>query len=282
MSTTLEGRYQMPELPEVETIVRGLRKSIEGRSFIGVSLSWPRQIATPEPGEFARRLSGQQVRILDRRGKYIVFQLTHDVLLIHLKMTGRLYITGSTISGFGEDRWVRAVFGLDNGHEMRFSDARKFGRLYLVGRADEITGPLGPEPLSSDFTLTGFQASLSRRLTNIKALLLNQRILAGVGNIYADEALWEARIAPQRKANTLKSEEVAALYAAVRLVLQRGIDYEGASVSWYRKADGSRGGSQNQFNVYDQEGKPCSRCGTPVVKIRLGQRGTHFCPVCQV
>lgn len=271
----------MPELPEVETIVRGLRDDIVGRVFGRVTLFWPRQIVIPAPGEFMARLPGQRVLNLSRRGKFIVFQLTQDALLIHLKMTGRLYVTPSNAPISRDDRWVRVVFNLDNGHKMRFSDARKFGRLYLVKQIGEVTGKLGPEPLSEDFTPEVFGEMVIRRQRAIKMLLLDQQIVAGIGNIYADEALWEAQIDPRRKANTLNEMEIARLHAAIRLVLQKGIDYQGASVNWYRKADGSRGDSQEHFNVYAREAKSCTRCGASLTKIWLGQRGTHFCPTCQ-
>jgi formamidopyrimidine-DNA glycosylase len=171
---------------------------------------------------------------------------------------------------------------LDNGHALQFSDARKFGRLYLVNKEESVTGKLGPEPLSDDFTPDILQAVLAKRRAGIKSLLLNQQIIAGIGNIYADEALWEARIDPRRKANTLKGEEIQRLYSAICLVLQKGIDYEGASVNWYRKADGRQGNSQKHLNAYARAGKSCKRCKTALTKIRLGQRGTHFCPKCQV
>lgn len=269
----------MPELPEVETVVRGLRDDIVGRQFSQVAISWPSQIVTPTLDEFMARLPGQRVLALSRRGKFIVFQLTQDVMLIHLKMTGRLYVSERNAQ---DDRWVRAAFKLDDGRTLHFSDARKFGRLYLVHQLDEVAGSLGPEPLSDDFTPELLRERVAGRQRAIKTMLLDQQIVAGIGNIYADEALWEARIDPRRKANTLNEKELKRLYIAIRLVLQKGIEYEGASVNWYRKADGSKGNSQNHLNVYDREEQPCARCGTPVTKIRLGQRGTHFCPTCQI
>lgn len=271
----------MPELPEVETVVRGLRHALVGRTFTRVNVLWPGEIARPDPATFAKRLVGQRVEALDRRGKYVASQLSDDVLLIHLKMTGRLYVARPGETRGGEDRWVRVTLSLDDGRELRFSDARKFGRMYLVNRMEEITGALGPEPLAADFTLEAFRGRLSSRAGTIKPLLLNQAFVAGVGNIYADEALWQAQIDPRRKADTLNAEEIAALYQAIRDTLSDGIRYEGASVSWYRKPDGTRGQSQNHLSVYDREDEPCPRCGTPIRKIWLGQRGTHFCPHCQ-
>src|SRR5574341_1187732 len=248
----------MPELPEVEMVVRGLRDDVVGRTFTGFSSTWPRQIAPHSSEDFAARIAGQGIRQLWRRAKYIVFDLSDDVLLIHLKMTGRLYVAG-TGQTFEDDRWVRAVFGM----------------------VDDITANIGPEPLSDEFTLTVFQERLARRKGTVKPLLLNQSFLAGVGNIYADEALWLARIDPRRQASTLNRDEVEALYETIRRTLADGIEHEGASVDWYRKPDGRTGSQQNHFAVYDQAGQPCPRCGTPIQKIWLAQRGTHFCPACQ-
>jgi formamidopyrimidine-DNA glycosylase len=232
------------------------------------------------PEAFTGRLTGQRVETLSRRGKYVVFTLNNDHLFIHLKMTGRLYVAQP-----GEhdraDRWLRLVFGLDDGRALRFSDLRKFGRAYLTGDPATITDKLGPEPLSDAFTLDVFKELIARRKGTIKPLLMNQSFVAGVGNIYADEILWRARIDPRRKADTLNQEEVVRLYHALRGALRDGIMHEGASINWYRKPDGTTGGYQAYFNVYDKDGSPCSRCKTPIKKIRVGQRGTHFCPVCQ-
>lgn len=272
----------MPELPEVETIVRGLREDVVGRTFANISLCWPRQIITPSPDEFVSNLSGQCVLTLDRRGKYIVFRLTRNVLLIHLKMTGRLYIAQAGMENVNTDLWKRVIFAFDDGYHLIFSDARKFGRLYLVEQMDDITGKLGPEPLFDDFTPDVLRMSLAKRRVTIKSLLLDQHIVAGIGNIYADESLWEAKIDPRRKADTLNSEEIQHLHTAIQLVLQRGIDYEGASINWYRKPDGNPGNSQYHLRVYNRDGEACIRCGTRLTKIRLSQRGTHFCPKCQL
>jgi len=269
----------MPELPEVESVVRGLRDDVVGRSFTGFETTWPRQIRPYTPDAFASRLTGQRIKALNRRAKYIVFDLSDDVLFVHLKMTGRLYIKDKWPGD--DDAYIRARFGLDNGNELLFSDLRKFGRIQLVADAEEITGGLGPELLSDTFTLDDFRSQLAQRQGSIKPLLMNQQFIAGVGNIYADESLWLARIDPRRKADTLKSEEIERLYHAIREVLEAGIAREGASINWYRKPDGTTGSQQNHFNAYDQVDKPCPRCGNLIHKIRLGQRGTHFCPTCQ-
>lgn len=270
----------MPELPEVETVVRGLRDDVIGRTITGIEVNWSRELAGLSPIEFADRLIGQQIEGLHRRGKYIVFELTHDAMLIHLKMSGRLYVAAR-----GEirdnDPWTRVAFQLDDGRELRFSDARKFGRVYLVAQEAEVTGKLGPEPLSEEFTLGRFRELISARRGVIKPLLLNQAFVAGVGNIYADEALWLARIDPRRNVDTLKPEEIERLHQAIRAVLEEGIEYQGTTLNWYRQPDGTEGGYQTRFKVYDREDEPCPECGAAIHKIWLGQRGTHFCPACQ-
>ncbi len=271
----------MPELPEVEMVVRGLRPDVVGRTFTGAVIHWERQIAPLSAGAFSERISGQHVDRLSRRGKYVVFTLSRDSLLVHLKMTGRLYVSLPDRQD-DADRWVRAVLGMDDGRELCFSDLRKFGRLHLVEHAEEVTGNLGPEPLAETFTLDVFRALLDHRKGAIKPLLMNQTFIAGIGNIYADESLWLAGIAPRRGADTLKPGETEKLYETIRQVLQQGIEHEGASINWYRKPDGSTGTYQERFFVYDRAGQPCPRCEAIIQKTRIAQRGTHYCPSCQV
>ncbi|MDX1991336.1 MAG: DNA-formamidopyrimidine glycosylase [bacterium] len=270
----------MPELPEVETVVRNLRVPLIGRTVQSMSYDWPRTIHSPSPDAFAERIVGQTFRAIERRAKYIVAALDHDFLMVHLKMTGRLYVT-DTNEVHDADKWVHFRLGLDEGKELRFSDARKFGKVYLTADPEIITGTLGPEPLTDDFTEVIFRERLQHRSKNIKALLLDQTFIAGVGNIYADESLFRAGIHPLRRSDSLTDDEIIRLYGTVRDALNAGIDYEGASISWYRKPDGTKGSSQEHFLVYDQEGKPCQNCGTMIEKIRVAQRGTHYCPACQ-
>lgn len=273
----------MPELPEVETVVRGLRAPLLGRTVTSFWYDWANTLGSPDPNQFEARVIGQTFRSIDRRAKYIVCALDDDLLIVHLKMTGRLYVVDADAVQH-DDRWVHFKLGLDNGQELRFSDARKFGQVFLTRDFGSITpgaATLGPEPLDDAFTVDVFRERLRRRKIALKALLLDQSFIAGVGNIYADEALFRARLHPLRKADTLTDGEAAALYATVRAALQDGIDYEGASVNWYRKPDGTTGESQAHFFAYGRDGKPCLTCGTPLVKIRVVQRGTHFCPNCQ-
>ena len=270
----------MPELPEVETVVRGLREPLIGRTVRGMWQDCARTIQFVDPDQFAARITGQTFRSVERRAKYIICQLDHDVLVIHLRMTGRLYVVPDD-AVTDADRWLHFSLQLDNGTQLRFSDARKFGIVALAPSFDKISPALGPEPLGDDFTPEVLAERLQRHGKSIKALLLDQAFLAGVGNIYADEALYRARISPLRPANRLTDAEIAALHAAIRDVLNAGIVQEGASVNWYRKADGTTGEAQNYLYVYGRDGEACERCGGTIVKMRVAQRGTHYCPVCQ-
>ena len=266
----------MPELPEVETVVRGLREPLIGRRIEGMWQDWAPTIHSPAPSEFAARITGQRVRALGRRGKYILITLEHDTLVIHLKMSGRLYVAAAD-EAHEADRWVHARFDLDGGRQLRFSDLRKFGRVYLTDDVDELLSHLGPEPLSEDFTPEGFRAGMRGRKRAIKPLLMEQEFLAGVGNIYADEALFRAGIHPATRVDLLTEDDAKRLHLnGAGRRCSRGIEHEGASINWYRKPDGDKGGSQNHFFVYGRTDRPCRRCGTAINKIRLAQRGDAF------
>ncbi len=270
----------MPELPEVETVVRGLREPLIGQRIEAMWQDWPRAIHSPSPAEFAARARGQTVRAVKRRGKYILIELERDTLVIHLKMSGRLYVTEATAQ-HSADKWVHLRFDLAGGWQLRFSDMRKFGRAYLTNDVTQLLSHLGPEPLSADFLLEEFQAGLRQRKRAIKALLLEQEFVAGIGNIYADEALFRAGIHPARPANQVSEAAAARLHQTIQDALRAGIQHEGASINWYRKPDGQKGSSQEHFFVYGRAELPCKRCGSLINKIRLAQRGTHFCPSCQ-
>lgn len=270
----------MPELPEVETVARGLREPLVGRCVRGLWTDWPRIIQSPPPAELAARIHGQCFRSVGRRGKYLLCALDSETLVVHLRMTGRLYVAADEAQ-FAADRWLHFRLQLDGGQQLRFSDARKFGRIWLTADVDTVTGALGPEPLSRQFTARRLRADLAGRSRALKPLLLDQGFLAGVGNIYADEALHRARLHPLRPANSLNEAETAALHRALRAALRAGIQHEGASISWYRKPDGSRGSSQRHFRVYGRAGEPCPRCGATIEKTVVAQRGTHLCPRCQ-
>lgn len=264
----------MPELPEVETVVRGLQGPMIGRTFTDVDVKWANIIQTPI-NHLKTQLPGQQVKHLTRRGKYLQFHLSRGQwLFIHLKMSGSLLVEPQTDP---LHKHIRVVFGLDNGYQLRFKDMRKFGRIHLVDDPLKVVGQLGPEPLPDTFTLDAFKALFKRRTGCLKPLLLNQSFIAGIGNIYADEGCFKAKLHPQRKANTLTDTELAHLYTAIRQVLTHGIMLKGASFD-----EVYRGGAyQNHFQVYGRKAKPCSVCSTPIQRIVLGGRSTHFCPQCQ-
>jgi len=267
----------MPELPEVEHYRRDLEKALTSRRFTGVSINWPRQIATPDVETFASRLPGQTIRAVRRRGKFLVFHLSLDFLLIHLRMSGRLLIVPASAP---PDPHVHVCFLLDGGEELRFRDPRKFGRVYLVDDPQRVVGGLGPEPLAEEFTPERFAAMLAGRQGRIKTLLLDQGFLAGLGNVYVNEALYLAGIHPLRTAGTLTREEVERLHAAIRATLLQAIDHRGTSFdSFYRDLRGEPGAYRQV--VYGRVGEPCLRCGTPIQRITVGQRGTYFCPTCQ-
>jgi formamidopyrimidine-DNA glycosylase len=270
----------MPELPEVETVVRALRQPLVGRTFTEVRNYWPRHIATPTLAELQRRIHGRTVLHINRRAKYLVFSLSAgETLIIHLKMSGHLAVVASEMP---PDKYAHTIFKLDNEHELRFRDTRKFGRVYLVQNPDEILGHLGPEPLEDAFTAAVLQTRLANRKRVLKPLLLDQTFVAGIGNIYADEALYYAGLHPERQADTLSPTEIEALYKAIQKVLKLGIEREGASIDKYVKPDGSKGDMQNAVAVFRRTGEPCYRCGTLIHRIKLGGRSTHFCPTCQL
>lgn len=269
----------MPELPEVETVVRALRKPLIGQTFTEVRNYWPRHIVTPALPELQRRIHGQQVVAINRRAKYLLFELSaSDTLIIHLKMSGHLAVVDKDSPA---DKHAHTIFGLASGQELRFRDTRKFGRVYLVADTQAILGQLGPEPLEADFTPTRLEELFAGRRRVLKPLLLDQTFIAGIGNIYADEALFYAGLHPERKSETLTAVDITRLHAAIQKVLRMGIEREGASIDKYVKPDGSKGDMQNAVAVFRRTGEPCYQCGTAVSRIVLGGRSTHFCPHCQ-
>lgn len=271
----------MPELPEVETIVNDLRQRLVGRRFTNVAVCWAGSIAEPHLDKFRRRIRGQRILDVRRRGKYLIFSLLgDDSFVVHLKMTGQLLLRPATAE---RDKYARLVFDLDDGKQLRFVDMRKFGRVYLVDDPEAIVGELGPEPLTEDFTPEALMRMLRRRWGRIKPLLLNQRFIAGIGNIYADEILFAARIHPTRSADTLTSAEIEGLYRAIRDVLRQGIQNRGTTLDdkAYRDAEGRAGGNQDNLRVFRRAGQPCPRCGGTIQRIVVGGRGTYFCPRCQ-
>jgi formamidopyrimidine-DNA glycosylase len=272
----------MPELPEVETTRRTLAPALIGRTFTGVALEWPRAVAYPDPEDFARRLVGRRVTDVERRGKHLIIVLDDGSrLVVHLRMTGSLQFADQAAA---PSRFTRNTLLLDAGGALRFVDLRKFGQLWLIGPDEEERLPFGrtgPEPLDPDFTADALGALLRRRPGKLKATLLDQRVLAGLGNIYVDEALFEAGLHPERSAAGLTDAEVQRLHAAVVAVLQRGIANQGTSYRDFVGPFGEQGSNQEDLRVWGRAGLPCPRCGTPIQKVRVAGRGTHLCPACQ-
>jgi formamidopyrimidine-DNA glycosylase len=273
----------MPELPEVETVRARLEPLLVGRRFDSVEILDSRLTRPLEPAEVAAELQGERVAAVERRGKYLVVRFESGVvLLIHLRMTGTLVYTRNGAPA-GE-RYQRAVVRLDDGSDVTYCDVRRFGT-WLALRGDELdpylTRRLGPEPLGSTFSARGLAERLAGRRTPVKAALLDQRTLAGMGNIYADEALWRAGIDPRRPASELDDGEIRALHRGIRRVLEAGIARQGATLRTYRTPDGSAGRMHHEFKVYGRAREPCLRCRAPIEKTRIGGRGTWFCPACQ-
>lgn len=273
----------MPELPEVETVAQELRPQIVSHSIDAVWVFWERSIDRPNVPDFVAALRGATVMDVRRRGKFVILQLdAGQALLVHLRMTGKLLVLPREADPAAESH-VRVQFRLEDGRWLLFSDTRKFGRLYLVEDVHEVVGDLGPEPLSPAFTPEMLAQMLASRRGRIKPLLLNQRFLAGLGNIYTDEALWRARVHPLRPANELAGEEVRRLHAAIVSVLREAIGEGGTSLedNQYRRPDDSTGGYQTLLCVYGREDESCPRCGAVIERLVVGQRGTHICPECQ-
>ena len=270
----------MPELPEVETIRRGLISGSDGvpslvhQRITSVDLFWPKTVASPDPLQFIQGLQQREIVNLSRRGKFLLINLDHGTLIFHLRMSGDLRMQPA---GEPTQKHDRLQLNFNSGWKLVFNDTRKFGRAWLTEDPQKVLSGIGPEPLDSDLTPDKFYAMLQVRSRQIKPLLMDQRFLAGLGNIYTDEALFSAGIHPLRRSDTLIQPEAERLLAAIREVLQQGILAKGASIDWvYRGGD-----FQNHFQVYKRTGSPCPRCGTPIQRIVVGQRSTHFCPVCQ-
>jgi formamidopyrimidine-DNA glycosylase len=269
----------MPELPEVETVKNQLSPLVIGHCILGVSLLWDKIVKEPSPKEFIFRITKEKITGIARHGKYLIFDLSSgDKLIIHLKMTGSLILQKD---GVEPPKFTRAVIHLDDGQSIYFRDPRKFGVLKLLKDTKEIDSKLGPEPLEERFTLKSFAERLANRTAPIKALLLDQKFVAGVGNMYADEALFAARIDPRRNSNSLTKSEIRRLYNAVREALIAGIKYGGASIVTYYHPDGSRGTAQQHFNVAHGQKKSCPACGGLIKRIVVRGRGTYYCPKCQ-
>jgi formamidopyrimidine-DNA glycosylase len=274
----------MPELPEVETVRRRLAPVLEGRSFEHVEIGDARLTRPHDPVEVARELEGERVTLVDRRGKYLIVRFESGrALVIHLRMTGSLRHAAD--GKLQDDPHRRAVVNLDDGSDVAYRDVRRFGTWLLLEPSDVdtyIDTKVGREPLDNAYKSQHLAEKLAQRRAPIKAALLDQRTVAGVGNIYADEALWRAQVHPLTPALELTPDEVKAVHKGVRASLQAGVRRQGSTLRDYQLPDGSSGTAQDRFKVYGRAGLPCERCGTPIDKIRAAGRGTWYCPTCQV
>ncbi len=271
----------MPELPEVETIKNELSPYVVGHRITDITLFWEGIVRQPSVKDFRSRLIGQEITGVARRGKYLIFSLVSgDLLIIHLKMSGSLLLKPASAP---LERFTRAILHLDNETGLFFRDPRKFGTMWLVEDASSIVSKLGPEPLEQDFSPELLARLLANRTAPIKALLLDQTLIAGIGNMYADEALFAARIHPLRPGDSLSPDEIERLHRAIRQVLWSAIRNKGASVdrNTYFRPDGTLGTAHFEFQVAHRRGQTCPVCGTLIQRLPIRNRGTYFCPNCQ-
>ncbi len=271
----------MPELPEVETVARLIRPSLVGRTITGARVTWARTLGGASPARFSRAVSGARVASVWRRAKYVVIELEGGAgcLVGHLRMTGRMHVEPA---GVDMGQYARVSLALDDGCVFHFVDVRKFGRLVWARRPEDVFAELGPEPLGEEFTAEWLADALRARRRLLKPLLLDQAFVAGLGNIYVDEALFGARLHPLASSERVSRPAAARLHAEIRATLAAAIEREGSSFdAFYRTPEGRPGSYQHLFRVYGRTGKPCPRCAAPIVRIVVGQRGTHLCRRCQ-
>lgn len=273
----------MPELPEVETVRRSLEEKLKGKTFIDVEVFLEKMFKGVAPEQAAEHLKGKRINGIDRRGKYLIINLTGGAaLVIHLRMTGQLLYCPPEQE---RAKHTHIIFHLNNNCQLRFADQRQFGKIHLVSarELENLAGlkDLGVEPLSDGFTRELFKKELKKRRTKIKPLLLDQTFVAGIGNIYADEALFRAMLNPERVASSLNQREASRLYLAIKEVLVEGIENKGTSIKDYVDGNGNQGGNQFNLRVYGREGEPCVKCGRIIERKVIGGRSSHFCPKCQ-
>ena len=271
----------MPELPEVETVRRGLENLILGKKISSIDIRYPKMIKT-DLDEFHKEVSGQIIESMGRRGKYLIFYLTDKVLISHLRMEGKYFYYPDQAP---ERKHAHVFFQFEDGGTLVYEDVRKFGTMELLApqllEAYFVSKKLGPEPREEDFDLQTFQAALSKSKKPIKSHLLDQTLVAGLGNIYVDEVLWRAQVHPARPSQSLTAKEVTALHDQTIAVLGQAVEKGGSTIRTYTNAFGEDGTMQDFHQVYGKTGQPCARCSATIEKIQLGGRGTHFCPQCQ-
>ncbi|MFK2824633.1 DNA-formamidopyrimidine glycosylase [Bacillus sp. B190/17] len=273
----------MPEMPEVETVRRTLEQLVVGKTIQGVEIRWPNIIKKPEQAEqFAHALVGETIRDVVRRGKFLIFVLDHYSLVSHLRMEGkyRLHECGEE-----EEPHTHVLFKFTDHSELRYRDVRKFGTMHLFQRGQEYDSlplsQLGPEPFSDHFSIDYVKSKLEKTERNMKAVLLDQKVFVGLGNIYVDETLFRARIHPERKANSLREEEIVILHQEIVATLEEAVEKGGSTIRSYVNSQGQAGTFQETHFVYGRTGEPCKKCGEPIIKMKTAGRGTHICPNCQ-
>lgn len=276
----------MPELPEVESVRNGLNQLIVGEKVSKVEVYWDNIIESPAVANFKENLRGQVFEKVNRRGKFLLFYLTDYVLISHLRMEGKYnYISPNDKENTSKDKHTHIIFYLESGYALHYLDVRKFGRMSLVEKGQEFEhkslAKLGPEPISEEFKLEKMKEFLTRRTKAIKGVLLDQELVVGIGNIYADEILFQSKIHPKRPANTLTDKEEKILHDSIIDILNRAVDLGGTTIRTYKNAFGESGNYQNYLKVYGKEDFPCLRCGTEIEKIKVVGRGSHYCPNCQ-
>lgn len=281
---TEKEAFCVPELPEVQTIVNDLdRAGLVGRTFTEAKVRWSRIIATSSPGVFCKQISGRTIISIQRRAKLILFELDNSwTLAVHLRMTGRFQMQEAKAPPMPHQH---VILSLDDGRSLRYNDTRKFGRFYLADNKDTLLSSYGPEPLDKLFTAAVLTHRLARYHRQIKPLLLDQRFVAGLGNIYADEALWAARIHPMRRSDSLSDKEIKELHSCIRKVLRQGVRHAGTTLGYgqsnFYSLGNTRGGNANHLKVFRRTNLPCPRCRTPISRILVGQRSSHICNKCQ-
>ena len=267
----------MPELPEVETVVLSIRDQLVGQNFININVHWPKVLFNFSKQDFLDNLVRRNITNVHRRAKFIVLSFDKDILAIHLRMTGKLYFADSKTN----EKHISASMELDNGQQLVFEDIRKFGRFYYYTSQDFLDKKLGIEPLGDSFTAEWLIENLRCKKRMIKALLLDQRIIAGLGNIYVDECLWQSGIHPETRSNKIQKKNIRFLCESIKNTLQSSITARGTTVVNFSFLNGKTGKFSNQLQVFGKDGQPCVICTTEIKKKRVAGRGTHFCPRCQ-
>lgn len=273
----------MPELPEVETIKNTLKRFVINKTIADISVLWPNIIKRPDDAEqFKHIVTGQTIHDIKRKGKFLLFQLDESVLISHLRMEGKYSVHSSEEP---MKKHTHVVFGFTDGEELRYNDVRKFGTMHVFNKGDEFNhkplNQLGPDPFDEEFTVDYFYKKLKKTERVIKAALLDQSIVTGLGNIYVDETLFRANVHPLKKASRLTKKEVKVIQEQAILTLRDAVAQGGTTIRSYVNGQGEMGMFQQELFVYGQENKPCKQCGRPIVKMKIGGRGTHVCISCQ-